>query len=101
MGAIFGRLRRRIRPVGGASTALAALEAEVRELRAEVERLRSVEERLQRLEQAAPASAGGDEQLRSVLAGLRSEIDECRRDNLRIAELYDLTVERLGAPGAA
>jgi len=79
---------------------LEGLRSELGTLRDKVERLADLDERVTRLEKqaadtAAPmltADRGG------ALQELRDEIDECRRDNLRIAELYDLTLERLGEP---
>ncbi len=68
------------------NTPLAALEEQVRSLTAAVEAYRALADRVRQLE----------DEVRT----LKGEIDECRRDNLRIAELYDLTVERLGAPDA-
>jgi len=66
---------------------------EVEELRLEVEQLRAEVQLLS-------STAGGND-AKAVLDELKAEIDECRRDNLRIAELYDLTMERLGAPSGA
>lgn len=37
-------------------------------------------------------------QLREDVRDLRAEIDECRRDNVRIAELTDIVETRLAAP---
>lgn len=39
--------------------------------------------------------------LRDEVRELRGEIDECRRDNLRIAELTDIVETRLAAPRSA
>jgi len=40
-------------------------------------------------------SPGGSDQLAAEIAELRSDVDELRRDNLRIAQLHDVVVERL------
>ncbi|MFI2704049.1 DUF6752 domain-containing protein [Cellulosimicrobium composti] len=41
------------------------------------------------------------QQLREDVRDLRAEIDECRRDNVRIAELTDVVEARLAAPRSA
>jgi uncharacterized coiled-coil protein SlyX len=44
---------------------------------------------------------GRIESLETAVAELREEIDETRRDDRRVAELYDLVFERLKIPQAA
>ncbi len=82
MDAMLRSLTRRARQRRRGDDWSADLRLEIEQLRAEVALLR----------------AAGDA---SVLEELKAEIDECRRDNLRIAELYDLTLERLGSPSAS
>ncbi len=79
---------------------LEGLRSELGRLNEKVTRIGDLDARLTRLEQqlaqlpASSSPAASD----AALQELKAEIDECRRDNLRIAELYDLTLERLGAP---
>jgi hypothetical protein len=84
MDAMLRRLTRRAARRRMVDTA-ERLRLDVEQLRAEVQLLRS---------------AGGQDTA-AAIDELKAEIDECRRDNLRIAELYDLTMERLGAPTGA
>ncbi|GAA1943380.1 hypothetical protein GCM10009717_07240 [Agromyces allii] len=51
------------------------------------------------VESNADAGAGRVAELEAEVAALRGEIDELRRDSRRIAELYDLVVDRLGRSG--
>jgi hypothetical protein len=79
---------------------LESLRADLGRLRGKVERIEELDERLTQLEQRAtngPAPVLSADPA-GALQELRDEIDECRRDNLRIAELYDLTLDRLGEP---
>ncbi len=86
MDAMLRSLTRRAAHRRHAAEAAEGLRLEIERLRAEVHALR--------------AAGDGTAVTRAELDELKAEIDECRRDNLRIAELYDLTVERLGTPSA-
>ncbi len=79
---------------------LESLRSELKRVHEKVARMADLDDRLTRLEQQVaerPASSSPTAP-DAALQDLKDEIDECRRDNLRIAELYDLTLERLGAP---